>query len=43
MQYRLGQVGRSFRTHYLGHVNSPGLLPSGWIGGYAVGVDKKDN
>ena len=43
MQYQLGQVGRSFRTHYLGHVNSPGLLPSGWVGGYAVGVDKKDN
>ena len=43
MHYQLGQVGRSFRTHYLGHVNSPGLLPSGWVGGYAVGVDKKDN
>jgi hypothetical protein len=43
VQYQLGQVGRSFRTHYLGHVNSPGLLPSGWFGGYAVGVDKKDN
>jgi hypothetical protein len=42
-QYQLGQVGRSFRTHYLGHVNSPGLLPSGWFGGYAVGVDKKGN
>jgi len=42
-QYQLGQVGRSFRTHYLGHVNSPGLLPSGWFGGYAVGLDKKDN
>jgi hypothetical protein len=42
-QYQLGQVGRSFRTHYLGHVNSPGLLPFGWVGGYAVGVDKKDN
>ena len=42
-QYQLGQVGRSFRTHYLGHINSPGLLPSGWVGGYAVGVDKKDN
>lgn len=43
VQYQLGQMGRSFRTHYLGHVNSPGLLPSGWFGGYAVGVDKKDN
>ena len=43
VQYQLGQVGRSFRTHYLGHVNSPGLLPSGWFGGYAVGADKKDN
>jgi hypothetical protein len=43
VQYQLGQVGRSFRTHYTGHVNSPGLLPSGWFGGYAVGVDKKGN
>jgi hypothetical protein len=43
VQYQLGQVGRSFRTHYLGHANSPGLFPSGWFGGYAVGVDKKDN
>jgi hypothetical protein len=43
VEYQLGQVGRSFRTHYLGHVNSPGLLPSGWFGGYAVGVGKKDN
>lgn len=40
-QYQLGQVGRSFRTHYLGHLNLPG--PGGWVGGYAVGVDKKDN
>ena len=43
VEYQLGQVGRSFRSHYLGHVNTPGLLPSGWFGGYAVGVDKKDN
>jgi hypothetical protein len=43
VQYQLGQVGRSFRTHYTGHLNTPGLLPSGWFGGYAVGVDKKDN
>jgi hypothetical protein len=43
VQYQLGEVGRSFRSHYLGHVNTPGLLPSGWFGGYAVGVDKKDN
>lgn len=43
VQYQLGQVGRSFRSHYLGHVNTPGLLPSGWFGGYAVGVEKKDN
>ena len=42
VQYQLGQVGRSFRTHYLGHVNSPGLLPSGWFGGYAVGVDRNN-
>jgi hypothetical protein len=43
VQYQLGHVGRSFRSHYLGHVNSPGLLPSGWFAGYAVGIDKKDN
>ena len=43
VQYQLGQVGRSFRSHYLGHANTPGLLPSGWFGGYAVGVDKKDD
>jgi hypothetical protein len=42
-QYQLGQVGRIFRTNYTGHANTPGLLPSGWFGGYAVGVDKKDN
>ena len=43
VQYRLGQVGRAFRTNYTGHPNTPGLLPTGWFGGYAIGVDKKDN
>jgi hypothetical protein len=41
--HQLGHVGRAFRTNYTGHANTPGLLPTGWFGGYAVGVDKKDN
>jgi hypothetical protein len=36
-QYQLGQLGKSYRTNYTGHVNaSP--PPSGWFGGYAVGM-----
>ena len=35
--YRLGQVGKSFRTTYSGQVNTSGP-PSGWFSGYAVGV-----
>ena len=37
--WQLGHVGRSFRTNYSGHANAPGMLPNGWFGGYAVGVD----
>ncbi len=35
---RLGHLGKAYRTNYLGHVNAPGMTPSGWFGGYAVGV-----
>lgn len=38
--YQLGLPRQSFRTNYLGHINSPGLSPSGWFGGYAVGVSR---
>jgi len=37
--YQLGREGRSFRTTYSGQVNAPGLAPSGWFAGYAVGAD----
>ena len=36
--YRLGKEGKLFRTVYSGQVNAPGVVPSGWFGGYAVGV-----
>jgi hypothetical protein len=35
--YRLGRVGKSFRTTYSGQVNTAGP-PSGWFGGNAVGM-----
>jgi hypothetical protein len=39
ISYQLGQVGKSFRTTYLGQVNPvAGTTPSGWFGGYAAGV-----
>jgi hypothetical protein len=37
--YQLGREGRSFRTTYSGQVSAPGLAPSGWFAGYAVGAD----
>ena len=37
--YVLGKKGRSFRTNYSGQANTPGLAPSGWFAGYAVGVE----
>lgn len=37
---RLGQEHGAFRTHYLGRANAPGLTPSGWFAGYAVGVSR---
>lgn len=39
VSYNLGEVNQSFRTSYLGGINSSGA-PSGWTGGYAVGVKK---
>jgi hypothetical protein len=36
--YQLGSEGRSFRTTYSGQANAPGLAPSGWFAGYAVGA-----
>jgi len=38
--YRLGRVGFSFRTSYSGQVN-PTAPPSGWFGGYAVGMKRQ--
>ena len=35
--YRLGQVGRSFRTNYTGQINTPGAVPSGWFAGTSTG------
>ena len=37
--YQLGREGRSFRTTYSGQANAPGLAPSGWFAGYAVGAN----
>jgi|SRR5581483_792268 len=38
--YLLGAIGTSFRTAYSGQSNSDPLgTPSGWFGGYAVGVN----
>lgn len=36
--YRLGQVGKSFRTTYNGQANPVAGSPSGWFAGSAVGV-----
>ena len=35
--YRLGQLGKSFRTNYSGQVNAPGAGPSGWFAGTSIG------
>jgi hypothetical protein len=39
--YRLGQLGKSFRTNYSGQVNTPGALPSGWFAGTSIGTKNK--
>ncbi len=35
--YRLGQLGKSFRTNYSGQANTPGATPSGWFAGTSTG------
>jgi hypothetical protein len=35
--YRLGNVGKSFRTNYSGQSNAPGAAPSGWFAGTSIG------
>lgn len=35
-EIQLGKGGQSFRTVLNGHLNAPGMLPTGWFGGYAV-------
>jgi len=35
--YRLGQVGKSFRTNYSGQNNTPGATPTGWFAGTSTG------
>ncbi len=35
--YRLGQLGKSFRTNYSGQSNTPGGVPSGWFAGTSTG------
>src|SRR6266699_344231 len=35
--YRLGQLGKSFRTNYSGQANTPGAIPSGWFAGKSTG------
>ena len=36
--YRLGQLGKSFRTNYSGQPNTPGAIPSGWFAGTSTGT-----
>jgi hypothetical protein len=38
--YRLGQLGKSFRTNYSGQANTPGAVPSGWFAGTSTGSKK---
>jgi hypothetical protein len=35
--YRLGQLGKSFRTNFSGQLNTPGATPSGWFAGTSTG------
>lgn len=37
LTYRLGQLGKSFRTNYAGQSNTPGATPSGWFAGTSTG------
>jgi hypothetical protein len=36
-EIQIGEVGKSFQTRLSGHLNAPGMSPTGWFGGYAVG------
>jgi hypothetical protein len=36
-EVHLGEARQSFRTVLNGHLNAPGMLPTGWFGGYALG------
>jgi hypothetical protein len=38
-EIQLGEVGKSFQTNLSGHLNTPGMSPTGWFGGYAVGKE----
>ena len=40
VEYRLGQLGKSFRTNYSGQANTPGGVPSGWFAGTSTGSKK---
>lgn len=35
-EVQLGEIGQSFQTVLNGHLNVPGMLPTGWFGGYAI-------
>jgi len=35
-EVKLGEAGQSFRTVLNGHLNTPGMSPTGWFGGYAI-------
>jgi hypothetical protein len=35
--YRLGQLGKSFRTNYSGQNNTPAATPTGWFAGTSTG------
>jgi len=37
VDYRLGQLGKSFRTNFSGQVNTSGAPPSGWFAGTSIG------
>ena len=37
VDYRLGQLGKSFRTNFSGQVNTSGAPPSGWFAGTSTG------
>ena len=38
VNYRLGDLCKSFRTNYSGAVNTPGATPNGWFAGTSIGM-----